>query len=178
MQQNHIQIRFAQDSDLDQIDRIEQSCFEGDKLSHRSFRDLLLRGNCSFFVAETSHAVIGYAITLYRKGSRLARLYSIAVSNSYRGCGVAGRLLDAAEHEAQSRECTAIYLEVRLDNHQALGLYQGRGYRRFGIKQDYYQDGEAADCLKKTLTTLYDHAREESSSSGQRGLAPKIKSSL
>ncbi|MEJ2529658.1 MAG: N-acetyltransferase [Gammaproteobacteria bacterium] len=151
MPQERLHIRFAQERDLVKVDLIERSCFEGDLLSHRSLRNLLLRGNCSFFVAEMDQAVIGYAISLYRRGSSLARLYSIAVASGYRGQGVAGRLLDAAEHEAQSRGCNTMRLEVRSDNIQALGLYQGRGYRRLGSRDGYYEDGESAECLERTL---------------------------
>lgn len=151
MQRDHVRIRFAQDQDLAEVERIEQGCFECDQLSHRSLRNLLLGGNCSFLVAEADQAVIGYALTLYRKGSRLARLYSIAVASAYRGQGIARGLLDAAEDEARSRGCSAMRLEVRSDNTRALGLYQARGYRRLGIKQDYYQDRQAAECLERPL---------------------------
>ncbi len=151
VQQDPVRIRSARDIDLDKIEQIEQSCFEGDRLSRRSLRYLLQHGHCSFFVAETDHAVTGYAITLYRRGSRSARLYSIAVASAYRGQGIAGSLLDTAEFAAQSRGYSAMRLEVRRDNLQALGLYRGRGYRRLGIKQCYYEDGESAECLERSL---------------------------
>ncbi len=151
MQQDPVRVRSARDTDLDMVELIEQSCFEGDRLSRRSLRNLLLHGHCSFFVATTANAVIGYAITLYRRRSRLARLYSIAVATSYQGRGIAGSLLDAAEFAAHSRGCSAMRLEVRSDNTKALGLYQGRGYRRLRIKQDYYEDGESAECLEMRL---------------------------
>ncbi len=174
MHQDNVTIRVAQIKDMIEVERIERSCFEGDLLNRRSLRHLLIRGHCSFFVAIQNHAVIGYAVTLFRRRSTLARIYSIAVLNSYRGRCIAGRLLDVAETEAQSRGCTAMRLEVRIDNAQALGLYQGRGYHRLGIKQNYYEDGQVAECLEKGLA----QPKEESSSSGQRGLAPKLSASV
>ena len=154
MHEDCVTIRFAQDKDLGEVCQIEQSCFAGDQLSLRSLRHLLVRGHCSFFVAVINHEVIGYAITLYRSGNRLARLYSIGVLSTYWGRGIARKLLDAVENEAQSKGCAAMRLEVRIDNARALGLYQTRGYQWLRIKENYYEDQQSAVCLEKALGSL------------------------
>ena len=42
-------------------------------------------------------------------------------------------------------------LEVRKDNKAARTLYERHGYRRFGAKKHYYEDGHDAERYEKTL---------------------------
>lgn len=86
----------------------------------------------------------GYALVLLRRGSRVARLYSIAVDPALRGAGLGARLLADAEAQAHKAGAGALRLEVRVDNAAAIKLYERRGYRRFARLPDYYQDGAEA----------------------------------
>jgi ribosomal-protein-alanine N-acetyltransferase len=36
-----------------------------------------------------------------------------------------------------------VYLEVRTDNEQAIGLYEAHGFRRIGLRRRYYQPSGA-----------------------------------
>ncbi len=173
MHQDSVTIRFARNQDLTEICQIEQNCFVGDRLSRRSLRHLLVRGHCSFFVAVKNQEVMGYAIILYRRGNRLARLYSIGVLSTCWGQGIARSLLDAAENEARNMGCTDMRLEVRIDNTRALRLYQNLGYQWLRIKDGYYEDQQSAVCFEKALT----QPKIDNSSNGQRGLAPNFNSS-
>ena len=53
---------------------------------------------------------------LYRSGSRIARLYSIAVAEPWRGRGLSRQLLEVGENGARRRGCHWMQLEVRDDN--------------------------------------------------------------
>ncbi|MDX1400065.1 MAG: peptidase C39 family protein, partial [Oceanospirillum sp.] len=90
-------------------------------------------------------------LLLFRRGTGLARLYSIAVSPSHQGQGIAGVLLETLEQEAAERHQVFMRLEVRQDNLTAIALYEKRGYRRFGMIKDYYEDGQAALRMEKRL---------------------------
>jgi ribosomal protein S18 acetylase RimI-like enzyme len=87
----------------------------------------------------------------FRKGSGIARLYSIAVDHAARGRGIGEALLRAVERGARARGCTRVRLEVRQDNPGAIALYEKLGYRRFGAYARFYEDGADAWRYEKPL---------------------------
>lgn len=142
-------IRPAERADIDMLVTIENAAFTGDRLSRRSFRHLLRRN--MIIVADSGGAASGYAVALRRRGSGIARLYSIAVAPMDAGKGIAHALLQAAEAGAAKAGCRTLRLEVREDNVRAIALYEKRGYRRFARRETYYQDGAAALRYEKHL---------------------------
>lgn len=149
--QERVEIGIATRADLDALYAIEQASFHGDLLTRRALRYLLEHGHATRLIARINQEPIGYAVTLYRRGTSLARLYTLAVLPQYRGRGVAKQLIERCESEAQELGCVAMRLEVRADNEAALQLYRSGGYRFLGTKDDYYQDHETALCLEKRL---------------------------
>ncbi len=142
-------VRPAVGTDIDALVAIEQAAFAGDRISRRSFRQLIERETAAAFVAEVAGRVAGYAMVLFRKGSGVARLYSIARASDRPGLGPL--LLQTAENAAYDRERLLLRLEVREDNHRAIALYRQNGYRRIGREPGYYHDGMAALRFEKTL---------------------------
>jgi ribosomal protein S18 acetylase RimI-like enzyme len=100
------------------------------------------------------HEVIGASVIFFRRGSDIARIYSLAVAAESRGLGVGDALLDASEHSAQAHQCKRMRLEVRRDNPQAQRLYARRGYSGIGERAAYYEDGMDALRYEKHLTEL------------------------
>jgi [ribosomal protein S18]-alanine N-acetyltransferase len=145
-----IAIRYARQSDLDAIDRLERIAFTGDRLSRRSLRSFMAKGD-RLLVAADDEGLAGYALVIRRKGARKARLYSIAVDPLRGGRGVGRALLAAVQSHAIEQGCESLRLEVREDNRRALALYERLGYRRFGRYEDYYEDGAPALRLEKHL---------------------------
>lgn len=117
-----------------------------DRMTTRSFRHMIQKGHCDFIVARTAESVTGYVLVLYRRGSRLARLYSFAVLPEYRGRGIGELLLKEGEKSAASRGCNYMRLEVNTHNRGAIRMYEKSGYQRFGTIADYYEDH--ADALR------------------------------
>jgi ribosomal protein S18 acetylase RimI-like enzyme len=144
-------IREAKQSDLDALLEIENRAFPGDRLSRRSLRHLLMKGNATTLLEEKDGRIRGYVLVLYNKGTSLARLYSIGVDNDFRGSGLGSRLLEAAEKDALDNECVIMRLEVRKDNESAIRLYQRHGYRLFDTVPDYYEDHAEALRFEKSL---------------------------
>lgn len=151
-------IRKGRMSDLEALLAIEAEAFSGDRLSRRSFRRMLGSDRTGLMVAECEGFVLGYALVLFRKASRLARLYSLAVRASRPAPGVGRMLLSAAEHDARSRDAKEMRLEVREDNARAISLYERSGYRRFGARPGYYADGATALRYQKRLSDRNGHA--------------------
>lgn len=106
--------------------------------------------SCALIVAETGRGIVGYALIEFRRGSKTARLFSIARDDgASKGLGRA--LLGASEAEAQRRGCDLMRLESREDNHRALRLYERAGFARFARVENYYEDGAPALRLEKRL---------------------------
>jgi ribosomal protein S18 acetylase RimI-like enzyme len=139
-----VEIRKARVSDIDALTALENAVFDSDRISRRSFRLLIERETAQTLVAEADGRIAGYAIVLYRKGSGVARLYSLATGPDFTGQGVGRALIEAAEDKAFDHGRMLLRLEVREDNFRAIGIYEKGGYRKIGREPDYYEDGQAA----------------------------------
>jgi ribosomal protein S18 acetylase RimI-like enzyme len=146
-----IAIRPARAADIDALVAIENSAFTSDRLSRRSFRTLLERETAQTLIAEAGGRAVGYCMVLFRKGSGVARLYSIATLGDTSEKGVGRQLLGAAEQAAYDRDRLLLRLEVREDNRRAIALYEQNAYRRIGREPDYYEDGAPALRFEKIL---------------------------
>ncbi len=153
-----IQLSPATPRDVPALVAIENRCFDIDRLSSRSIRHLILKGNCDFIVARDGDQLCGYVLVLYHRGTHLARLYSFAVLPEYRKHGLGERLLSEAEHRARERDCVYMRLEVHVNNQGAIRLYEKRAYKRFDIIHDYYEDHADALRYQKRILDHLDKA--------------------
>jgi len=144
-------VRQALRSDLPELLRLEESSFQTDRLSRRSFGRWIGRSNCVFLVCEENTALCGYVLVLLRRGTRLARLYSLAVDSAFRGRGLAARLVSQAEVEARDAGALYMRLEVASNNQGAIELYRKLGYLQFGLYRDYYEDHVDALRMEKCI---------------------------
>ena len=148
-------LRAAVTADLDDLEVLEARSFRIDRISRRSFRSLLQSPSAVSVVAEAGSAedrtLAAYGVLLFRAGTALARLYSLAVSPEAAGRGIARALLKHLEQAAFDRDRIAIRLEAREDNAAAIGLYRSEGYRFIGTYPTYYADGAPALRFEKTL---------------------------
>jgi len=164
-------VRRAEARDLDGLVRLEQRCFELDRLSRRSLRHFLGRGHAALLVVERAGAaaaagpgtgageLAAYALVAFRRGSRVARLYSIAVDPAERRRGLGRLLLEAAEAAAVAAGASELRLEVRTDNRAAIAAYEAAGYRPIGRYADYYEDHADALRLSKGLDAAPERGR-------------------
>lgn len=139
-QPSPIGMRDACLGDLSRLLELE-GMFPGDRLSPRQFRRHLASPCARMRVAEVDGCVMGYALTLLRNGSQIARLYSIAVDPASRGLGLGRALLVDALDQAGKADRKCLRLEVRADNLVAIALYRREGFTEFGRHPKYYADG-------------------------------------
>ena len=149
-----VEIRKALASDIDDLAAIETAVFPGDRISRRSFRALIERETAEALVAISGDRLAGYAIVLFRKGSGVARLYSIAVSPEANGRGVGKALLEAAEDAAFENDRLILRLEVREDNPRAIMLYEKNGYHEVG--RTFYEQHIDKDTSQPIEVLLYE----------------------
>ncbi|TVP79839.1 MAG: N-acetyltransferase [Puniceicoccaceae bacterium] len=147
--------------DIDRLLEIETICFVSDRLSRRSFQRWVKGDNSILLVLETDGQVWGYGLVLLHKGTRLARLYSIALHPQMRGRGHANVLMQALEAAAVDADRLFMRLEVAKQNQAAIQLYERLGYRAFGEFLGYYEDH--SDALRMQKRIRYpERVREES----------------
>jgi ribosomal protein S18 acetylase RimI-like enzyme len=147
-----VHIRAAEGADVDRLVALEQLAFSTDRMSRRSFRRFVASPHAALIVAERADALEGYALVLFREGSDVARLYSIAVAPHGSGRGLGKALLEAAEAAVMARGRTVLRLEVHERNAAAIRRYERSGYRRFGRHRHYYADRGHALRYEKRLT--------------------------
>ncbi len=139
-------IRAARGRDLAALVALEKNTFTDDRFSRRQFHWLVTRANAHFLVAEVKQTIVGYAIGLYRRNSRICRCYGLAVAAHFRGAGLAQQLMAQLRMEAVHRGCVEMSLEVRADNQRAINFYRRLGFEYYQDLPGYYDQG--ADGLR------------------------------
>ena len=117
----------------------------GDRWSPGLFMAELRRGEHQrcYRVALCDGAVVGFAGMLFIDGD--GHLATVAVDTAHRRRGVATTLLAELATRARHEGCTALTLEVRAGNVEALALYRQFGFAPAGVRKGYYSDnGEDA----------------------------------
>jgi ribosomal-protein-alanine N-acetyltransferase len=161
-------LRAAAESDLNQIARIERSCF-GDPWSEESFRRLVGVSPAIFLVAlfPPDKAIAGYAVA-FSVGED-AEILNVAVDPKFRGKGLAGQMLDGALIELGVRGVRTAFLEVRESNSAARALYKSRGFIEIGRRSRYYRRPvEDALVLKRSLAVAEGDSRRAQGSFADR----------
>ena len=158
-----LRLRAAKAADLDVLLALEQVSFSTDHLSRRSFLRFVTSPLAALIVCERDGRVLGYALVLFRSGSPVARLYSIAVVPEAAGQGIGTLLLAAAERTARKRDCDRLRLEVHEHNAAALRRYRKSGYQQSGMHFDYYDDHGNALRFEKRLRSSSTGSKDSAS---------------
>ena len=146
-----VQLRQATPEDARQLFSIEVASFSSDRLNLRRLKHWIKAENRVMTVAVVDGDVVAYGLALLHRGTRLARLYSIAVLPSARGLGISKLLLNDLENQAADHGRLFMRLEVAKDNAAALALYKNHGYKVFGTYKEYYEDRSDALRMQKRI---------------------------
>ncbi len=93
---------------------------------------------------------------LSRVIDREAEVLTLAVNPATRRQGIARGLLRAALLAALDQGAEAMFLEVAVNNHAAIGLYRGLGFAEVGRRRRYYADGTDALVMRLNLDAAED----------------------
>ena len=105
------------------------------------------------FVVATDEAqsIIGYA-GVFAPGSAEADILTVGVVPENRGKGIAKALMALITDWAKAQGSTAMMLEVKTDNKEAIGLYESLGYVQLNIRKDYFGAGLDAQVMRLELS--------------------------
>lgn len=125
------------------------------------FEERLRESPETFLVSEDENGkVVGYIMcrieygfsNLKRYGlARKGHVVSVAVLEGHRGFGVGRALMEESLKGMKERGSSEAYLEVRVSNEPAVGLYRNLGFQTITTHHGYYRDGENAFLMSKTL---------------------------
>ena len=147
-----IKYRLAKQEDFEQVLEIENECFK----QPYSRKELEYEFNENpvnkIIVAESEGNIVGFIDFLITFNS--STIMQVAVTNKFRGQGIATQLLSEMEHSFPKEIddlVETITLEVRESNEAAKALYLKNGYELVVVKKNYYKDGENALYMLKRL---------------------------
>lgn len=105
-----------------------------------------------FLVAEDENQVVGYAGCFCPGEGVEADILTVGVISSHRGRGIAKEFIAQMEQWARERKASAMMLEVKVDNVEAISLYSSLGYLKISIRMDYFGPGLDAQVMRKVLS--------------------------
>jgi len=122
--------------------------------SEQEFEQLLTDRNVAADRAASGRATVGFILS--RRAADEAEILSVAVARSWRGRGLARRLLDLHLRRLAGLGLRTVFLEVDEDNTPARRLYARAGFGEVGRRPGYYAGSNgnttAALVLRRDLT--------------------------
>ena len=141
-------IRFAEERDIDRIMELEKLCFS-DAWSEEMIREDVLENRISsYLVAEEEELPIGYIGYWTIPGE--CQINNVAIHPDYRGRGIAKNLIDKMLELTREAGVGLWTLEVRVGNEEAINLYKSKGFGVVGRRPNYYEDGEDAFLMDRS----------------------------
>jgi len=141
--------RQANAFDLPVFASLDKELFPYSPWSASQYKEEFSSPTRHFVVAvDNEQNIIGYA-GVFAPGGAEADVLTVGVVPSQRGKGIARQLMAQITDWAGQQGSTAMMLEVKVDNIEAIGLYESLGYSKLNIRKDYF--GAGLDALVMRL---------------------------
>ena len=124
-------------SRLDALLQIEQRAYPH-PWTRGNFMDAL-RSGYHARVLLAGEELLGYYVAM--QGVDEVHLLNITVSPNYQSQGWGRVMLDALALWTRGLGAQWLWLEVRVSNTRAIAVYEAHGYRRVGLRKNYYPAG-------------------------------------
>jgi ribosomal-protein-alanine N-acetyltransferase len=153
------EIREFKPEDLDTVALINRACLP-ENYSPSFFLEHYYENPKIFLVAEAEGKIVGYNMCRIEFGVSNVRtafvkkghVISVAVMPEYRGLGIGKALMERGLVGVKEGGANEIYLEVRVSNNIAVGLYKKLGFKINRVSDAYYRDGENAYVMVKNFS--------------------------
>ncbi len=162
MVQTVFSLRRFQPDDLEKVMQINQVCLP-ENYSTYFFMELYERYPETFIVAEVAAEIAGYIMCRIETGlpdfgllgiTKRGHVISIAVLPQYQRKGIGEALMRGAMVAMRQYKAKDCYLEVRVSNSQAIGMYNKLGFETSRTVRSYYADGEDAAIMTRKLAAI------------------------
>jgi ribosomal-protein-alanine N-acetyltransferase len=136
--------------DVDRVVAIERESFTAPWSRGAFLYEIEQNRAARCWVSRHRQAIVGY-LCLWEVADEI-HITNLAVDRAFRRRGVARFLLTETLSEARARGIRSVFLEVRPNNTEALGLYAAQGFQVIGRRKGYYYDtGEDALVMRADL---------------------------
>lgn len=140
-------IRQMKEKDLDEIILIEKELFTSPRNKEQFLYEINENEFSRSFVLEMNNEIIAYGMMWFLFEN--ADITNIAVKKKYQKQGYGLKMLKHLLKEAINNNCEFVHLEVRINNKEAINLYNKMGFETVRIRKHYYEDGsDAYDMIK------------------------------
>lgn len=134
---------------LCQILELEKKSFS-DNYSYSTLDTAYKNDNYDIFVVLSGNEVIGYLIAYLVLDE--AEILRVAVKEEFKRRKVCSILLSFAEKSLLDKGIKDLILECRVSNLPALTLYEKSGFKRLGVRKNFYENPvEDAIIMKKEI---------------------------
>jgi len=141
------------EADLDAVLDIDVAAFrEPREVREKSLREELARPWARIFVsrADAASRITGYLLFWHVVDE--GHVINVAVAPADRQKGIGAALVAHLLEHARASGIVKLLLEVRASNVAAIRLYESAGFTRFNVRERYYNDGEDAVEMMRTVT--------------------------
>jgi [ribosomal protein S18]-alanine N-acetyltransferase len=147
-----ITYREANAFDLPVFVSLDKELFPYSPWSASQYREEFSTPTRYFVVAiDEQQSIVGYA-GVFAPGEAEADILTVGVVPEQRGKGIAKALMAQITDWAKSQGTTAMMLEVKVDNVEAIGLYQSLGYSQLNVRKNYFGPGLDAQVMRLELS--------------------------
>ena len=147
-----ITYRVATAFDLPVFVSLDKELFPYSPWSASQYKEEFSAPTRHFVVAvDDEQSIIGYA-GVFAPGAAEADVLTVGVVPNHRGKGVARQLMELLTSWAHNQGSTAMMLEVKVDNAEAIGLYESLGYSKLNTRKDYFGPGLDALVMRLELS--------------------------
>ena len=147
-----ITYREANAFDLPVFVSLDKGLFPYSPWSASQYKEEFSSPTRHFVVAlDEAQSIIGYA-GVFAPGAAEADILTVGVVPSHRGKGIAKALMALITDWANAQGSTAMMLEVKIDNSDAIGLYESLGYSKLKVRKDYFGAGLDAQVMRLELS--------------------------
>ena len=147
-----ITYRAANAFDLPVFVSLDKDLFPYSPWSASQYKEEFSSPTRHFVVAlNEQQNIIGYA-GVFAPGQAEADILTVGVVPEYRGKGIAKALMALLTDWANAQGSTAMMLEVKTDNHEAIGLYESLGYLKLNVRKDYFGADLDAQVMRLVLS--------------------------
>ena len=146
-----ITYRQANAFDLPVFVSLDKELFPYSPWSASQYKEEFSSPTRHFVVAiDAEQNIIGYA-GVFAPGGAEADVLTVGVIPAQRGKGIARQLMAMITDWATAQGSIAMMLEVKVDNSEAIGLYESLGYSKLNIRKDYFGSGLNALVMRLDL---------------------------
>ena len=131
------------ENDITFVYNVERKCFPY-PFGQNLIQNIYLAAPELSLVLEHKKEIIGFLLGGYTALPRQAHILSIAILQEYRGRGLGKKILTYFLNTTKRLNYNNVKLEVNVDNHKAIKMYEEYNFKIESKIRKYYQDGSDA----------------------------------